>query len=203
MLTWYQSKVKYEIEANEKRKMISELYLYEAVNFGDVELQCYEHLKSRIKDPDVDAINKAPFSAVVFYSGTTDEWLTDPFYRIGIKWGDDKDLYLIPARDPEQAIERALKYHGSAEKIHVNEIKKTEILAVWHPHNELWQGDWHNRMERLKLAHKHSPDYNQTEMFDTDGKANQEGSTAKTDARRTKKSVTITFRKHNGDPVDA
>src|SRR5438128_355741 len=99
MLTWYQSKVKYEIEANEKRKMISELYLHEAVNFGEVEKQCYERLKGRIKDPDVDAIGKAPFNEVVFYSGTTDSGYTaDPFYKVGVDSGE-KYVYLIPACD--------------------------------------------------------------------------------------------------------
>ncbi|WP_020603303.1 DUF4494 family protein [Spirosoma spitsbergense] len=171
MLTWYQPKVKYEALDGDTRKTLTELYLFEAVTFGDVETQCYEQLKTRIKDPDVDAIAKAPFGSVIFFSGTTQEWFTDPFYRIGIKWGDDKDLYLVPAKDAEQAIERALSFHGSAEASHIVEVKKTEILAVWHPKNELWQGDWHNRMERLKEAKKHSWDLSQSDLFNADGSA--------------------------------
>jgi hypothetical protein len=173
MLTWYQSKVKYDALNGDKTKTVSELYLHEAVNFGEVEKQCYEHLKTRIKDPDVDAIAKAPFDEVVFFAGTRlDEFDADPFYRVGIDSGE-KALYLVPAKDAEQAIERALSAHGYGDAHNVVEVKRTEILAIWHPNSELWQGDWHNRMERLLERKRHSWDLNQTEL-DFNGKDNDQ-----------------------------
>lgn len=165
MLTWYQSKVKYEQSVDGKIKTVPELFLHEAVNFGEVEQHCYEHLTKRIKSPDVDAIAKAPFDAVIFYKGTDDiSIIGHPFYRIDINWLDAKSVYLIPAKDAEQAIERALDYHGNADASHVTGIKKTDIQGVWHPHNELWQGDWHNRMDLLLALGRHSYDINQTEL---------------------------------------
>jgi hypothetical protein len=171
MLTWYQSKVKYDQLNGDKNKTVSEPYLHEAVNFGEVEKQCYEHLKKRIKDPNVDAIAKASFDEVIFYAGTTpDSFTADPFYRIVIESGD-KRTYLIPAKDAEQAIERALKAHGYGDAHNVFEVKRTEILAVWHPKNELWMGDWHNRMDLLLEQKKHSWDINQSSLFDEAGNA--------------------------------
>lgn len=171
MSTWYQSKVKYGQTIDGKVKTVSELYLHEAVNFGEVELQCYEHLKTRIKGPNVDAIAKSTFGEVVFFKGTHDDRvLADPFFKVGIETGE-KYSYLIPAKDAKEAMARALKAHGYGEPHNVFELKRTEVLAVWHPKNELWQGDWWNRMEMLKDAKKHSWDLNQESMFNDDGSA--------------------------------
>ncbi|MBD2753817.1 DUF4494 family protein [Spirosoma validum] len=172
MLTWYQSKVKYDQTVEGKIKTVSELFLHEAVNFGEVEKHCYEQLKRRIKDPDVDAIAKATYDYVVFFSGTDDHaTIPDPFYRIDLNWLDEKTSYLIPAKDAEQAIERALAQHGSADASHVTNVKKTDIQSVWHPNNELWQGDWYNRQDMLKELGRHSWDINQSELFNDDGSA--------------------------------
>jgi len=165
MLTWYQSKVKYETITDFKNKTVSELNLHEAVNFGEVEAHCYEQLKQRIKGPDVDAISKAPYDAVIFYKGTDDHSLVPaPFYRVDINWLDEKACYLIPAKDAEQAIERALDYHKNADASHITGVKKTEIQGVWHPNNELWQGDWHNRQELYLQLGRHGVDIKQTEL---------------------------------------
>jgi hypothetical protein len=164
MSTWYQSKVKYGLMVDGKVKTVSELYLHEAVNFGEVEKHCYENLRTRIKYPNVDAIAKSTYGEVVFYAGTRDEdWDVDPFYKIGIETGE-KYTYLIPAKDADEAIARTLKAHGYGERKQIFEIKRTDVLAIWHPHNELWQGDWWNRMERLLEAKKCSWDLNQTEI---------------------------------------
>ncbi|UFH52526.1 DUF4494 family protein [Spirosoma sp. KNUC1025] len=172
MLTWYQSKVKYDQLIEGKTKTVSELYMHEAVNFGEVEKHCYEHLKKRIKDPDVDAIAKAPYDEVIFFKGTeADSIIASPFYRIDLNWLDDKSCYLIPAKDADEAIDRALKYHGSADASHVTGVKKTDIQGVWHPNNEQWQGDWHNRMDLLLTLGRHSWDINQSELFNEDGTA--------------------------------
>lgn len=169
---WYQSKVKYETVVEGRTKTITESYLHEAVNFGEVEKHCYENLKTRIKHPNVDAIAKANVGEVVFYAGTSDSsYVADAFYRVAITWSDDKSAFLVPAKDAEQAIERALKAHGVAQVGDVKEVSRTDILAVWHPHNELWRGDWWNRMELLAELGKKSWDIDQTEIFNEDGTA--------------------------------
>jgi hypothetical protein len=171
MSTWYQSKVKYGQMVEGKVKVVSENYLHDGVNFGEVETQCYEGLKTRIKDMNVDAIAKSTYGEVVFYKGTSDQsYVADPFYKVVIDT-DGKYSYLIPAADAEQAIYRAIKAHGYGERTNISEVKRTDVLAVWHPHNELWQGDWWNRMELLLELKKCSWDLNQTEVFNTDGSA--------------------------------
>jgi Domain of unknown function (DUF4494) len=169
---WYQSKVKFDTITDGKTKTVSELFLHDAVCFGEVEQHCYEHLKKRIKDPNVDAIAKSPFDAVIFHKGTDDvSLLPHPFYRVDINWLDDKSAYLVPAINTKEATDRALAYHGTADISHVTGTKKTEIQAVWHPHNELWQGDWHNRQDLLLGLGRKSWDLNEEELFEKDGKA--------------------------------
>ncbi len=180
MSTWYQSKVKYGQMVDGKVKVVTEAYLHDAVNFGEVETQCYEQLRTRIKDMNVDAIAKSTLGEVVFYAGTSPEsWTADPFYKVGIDTGE-KYSYLVPAKDAEEAIARAIKAHGYGEKKQITEVKRTEILAIWHPHNELWQGDWWNRMELLLDAKKCSWDLNQTEAFNADGSAKGSEASAQT-----------------------
>jgi len=164
MLTWYLSKVKYKATVEGTIKTVTEEYLHQGVNYGDAETQHYSTLKTRMKAIDVDGLTKARYDDVVFYSGTSEEWKTDPFFSVVIDTGGEKTKYLVPASDPQQAIKRVLKAHGYGEAKDVKEIKETKLLGVWHPHNELWQGDWWNRMERLLEQKKCSWDINQTEM---------------------------------------
>ncbi|MBO0947554.1 DUF4494 family protein [Fibrella forsythiae] len=174
MSKWYQPKIKYTALIEGKSKVVSEPYLFEGVNYGEVEKNCYEALRTRIKGPDVDTIAKSSLGEPVFYAGTReDSFEADPFWRVGIETGE-KYVYLVPAKDAEEAISRALKFHGYGERKSVFDIKRTDILGVWHPKNELWQGDWWNRMELLLEQKKCSWDINQTSLFNADGAVDPE-----------------------------
>lgn len=177
MSAWYQSKVKYGLLVGDKVKDVAEIYLHEACDFGEVETQCKTHLQTRIKRPKVNAIAESTHGEVIFYRGTHDDRVfADPFFHVGMDTGE-KYTYLIPAKDAKEAMARAIKAHGYGDETSIFELKRTLILAVWHPHNELWQGDWWNRMDILLEAKKHSwdikPDTQQEDLFNDDGTAKQ------------------------------
>lgn len=195
MLIWYLSRAKYGALVDGKDKLVTEQYLHRGVIYGDAETQCFETLRTRLKTMDVDNMNKPGYDEVVFYSGTADEnaLLGDPFFQVNIKAGGEKRNYLIPARDANQAITRGLKAYGWGEAKNVVSVKQTDILGVWDPHNELWQGDWWNRMERLAECRRVSRDLNQTEAFNPDG-------SAKTDTEPTSTGLAI---RNNVEDVEA
>ncbi len=171
---WRKSKIKYDALVNGEPKTQTECYLHDSVSLGEVEQQCAEHLRVRIKNPDVDAAAKVKYAQVIFFP-MQDE---DAFYEVKtLEYIEGKkytSTYLLPALTTIEA-EQRLKDHYKNMVIpwEIVAVKKSDIMAVWHPHNEIWKGDWHNRMERYADEGKQEAGYNQMDMFNSDGTAAQ------------------------------
>jgi len=159
---WHKSTVKYR---DRKRKTVTEHFLHHAVSFCDVEAQLVECLRGRVSEYDCSAVARIRFAEVVYNNSRL------PFYATKIRFqeGDDKtrtETYLIPAESPSDAEER-IKHHLGRDlrDFTVEDTDMTKILGVWHPHAEIWKGDFLNRMEERKEEGKHTADINQLSLF--------------------------------------
>lgn len=166
---WRKSKVKYDALVNGEAKTQSEFYLHDAVSFGEVEAHCAEHLRSRIKNPDVDAVSKVRFADVLFFTMQEE----DAFYEIKtVEFSDGKKYtynYLLAALDTIEAEARLKeRFKHTIIPWEVVAVKKPDIMAVWHPIINIWQGDWYNRMDRYYDEGKYEVGHNQMDLdFDT------------------------------------
>ncbi|GAB3881420.1 DUF4494 family protein [Spirosoma agri] len=175
-MIYYKSKIKYSALVDGEAKALTEIYLHEAINYGEVETQCPEILKTRIKTFDEDTIaniGKIKFAEVIFHPMAED----DAFWQVKVTVFDEKKrswACLVPALDYIAAGQRVSDYlKGSLLPYEIADVKKSDILAVWHPKNELWQGDWYNRMERLYDEGKREVGHNQLDI-DFDSKADED-----------------------------
>ncbi|QHV96323.1 DUF4494 family protein [Spirosoma endbachense] len=167
MAIWYKSKIKYSALVDGEAKPQNETYLHEAINYGEVETQCPDILKTRIKTFDedtVDTIGKIKFAEVIFHPMQEE----DAFWQVKVTVFDEKKrawTCLVAALDYIEAGQRVCDYlKGSLLPYEIADVKKSDILAVWHPKNELWQGDWWNRMERMYDEGKKEVGHNQLDI---------------------------------------
>lgn len=212
-MQWRKSKVIYNQFVNRELKSTTEAYLHFSISLGDVEAQCAEKLKKRIRSgiEMVDGAAKVKLTHVIFHPMQQE----DHFYEMKIaEWVDDKKstyTYLVPALSPKQAIERITAFVGDSVRVwRVTAQKESDILAVWKASDELWTGDWYNRMDRYDDEGKHDrgtsveePEEQeppQMDLFDDDS---AEGKKAKAKARRIfnamlkktgKQGVTVSFK---------
>lgn len=171
---WIQSKVGYEMLVDGEPKQVTESYLHHAVSFADAENQCFEHLKSRITEMDVKALNalKIGTSDVLFHAFQEGDsfWKVKTKYQTETLTGKAKTVYvsfIVPALDDREASERVRdNVSRSLMTYEIINVDVTTILAVYMPHNDIWEGDWANRMDDLEAQGKKSSTSNQTSLFE-------------------------------------
>lgn len=150
---WRKSKIIYDGKLNGEYKELTECFLNESISLGEVEAQLAKELQPRIKSgiQVVDGAAKIKLADVLFFSMQEDDF----FYEIVVhEWVNAKRKaykYVLAALDYDQAGKRMEEYlENFKNPWRIHTVKETDILAVWHPQNELWIGDWRNRMERLE-----------------------------------------------------
>ncbi len=147
---WLKSKIQYP----SRSETLTESYLHDALTYGEVESTCPELFISRIPHltptDHIDEIAKVKFIYDVLFFPLQDE---DSFWKVKVRVLDVKKytiVYLVAAVSDREASSRVsdqLKDWLTPWKIIA--VDETDILAVYRPNNELWSGDWYNRMERL------------------------------------------------------
>lgn len=172
---WIQSKISYEMLVDGEPKQVTESYLHHSVSFADAEQQCYEHLKSRITEMEVKALSalKIGTSDVLFHAHQEGDsfWKVKTKYQTETLTGKAKTVYetfIVPALDDREASERVRdSFRSSLMTREIINVDVTTILAVYMPHNQIWEGDWANRMDDLLAQGKKSSTSNQTSLFET------------------------------------
>lgn len=175
---WRKSKIIYDGKLNGEYKELTECFLNESVSLGEVEAQLAKELQPRIKSgiQVVEAAAKINLADVVFYPMQEDDF----FWSVVVhEWVNAKRkayTYIVPALDYTQAGERMEEYlEDFSNPWRIHKVAETDILAVWHPNNELWIGDWRNRMERLESMGRSEVVYEkQGELFKKDGSTGDE-----------------------------
>ena len=171
---WIQSKISYEQLVDGEPKQVTESYLHDAVSFADAEVQCFEHLKARINELDVTALSRVKIGRtdVLFFAFQEGDsfWKVKTKYQTETFTGKAKTVYqsfILPAIDDREASERVrAEVASSLVAYEIINVDVTPIRAVYMPHNEIWEGDWKNRMDDLDAQGKRSSHHNQLDLFD-------------------------------------
>ena len=150
---WLKTTIVYFCLVDGVAKEVKEHYLHDAITYGEVEASCPTQFIQRIPGmttEHIDNLGKQSSIHEVLFHPLADE---DHFWLIRVKFLDEKPYklgYLLPAVGEVQASQRVRDAIGmSLIPYEITDLKATDILAVWRPHSTLWQGDWHNRMDRL------------------------------------------------------
>ncbi|ARK13074.1 DUF4494 domain-containing protein [Fibrella sp. ES10-3-2-2] len=176
---WIESKIAYTMLVENEPKPITESYLHQAISFADAEGQLYEHLKKRITELEVKALKRVPIGQtdVLFFAFQEGDsfWKVKTKYQTETFTGKAKteyETFIVPALNDREASDR-VKGHlkGSLVEREIVNIDVTTILAVYMPNNQIWEGDWLNRMDDLEAQGKKSATSNQTSIEFPDRKA--------------------------------
>ncbi len=111
MATWFQCKIQYaKFLENEKVKMVSEIYLVDAVSFTDAEARLYRSLGSTIPDFLIQSVSKTGFKEIFNYEDCETWYKCKVAYHdVDESSGKEKrftSLMLVSAQNCRQAIER-------------------------------------------------------------------------------------------------
>ncbi len=140
-----------------KGKDITEDHIVNADRGKDAEALLMEKLKPRVNRFIALSTTIAGYTDIPFYKGS--DFLigkADRFHEVTVDLTDHKAIYLIPAHSHAEAVERALDISGMTDEEIVG-YKRSSIISVYDPLNELWIGDFHNRMQLRKQANFYTP----------------------------------------------
>lgn len=136
---WFETIVRYDkMMENGQEKKVSEVYVVDAITFGEAEESIAGILADYISgDFDIKNINPAPYSEVFFSDKDTD----DKYYRVKLafitfdektqKEKKSKVTYLVQAGSLEQArknTEEVMRYMSDYEFVSVTETKILDVF---------------------------------------------------------------------------
>ena len=137
---WFETIVRYDkIQESGEMKKVSEVYVVDAITFGEAEKRIAEEMKPYMSgDFDIKNINPAPYSEIFFSDKDTD----DKYYRVKLafitidekteKEKKSKVTYLVQANSLEQARKNTEEVmNGTMIDYEFVSVTETKILDVF------------------------------------------------------------------------
>ncbi|GAB3889757.1 hypothetical protein GCM10028803_00130 [Larkinella knui] len=153
---WHISTIEYGItDEKGNYKAVSEKFLQYGVTYGDVEAQLVDMLRGRVGTWETPAITRFKKRPEVIFNSSQ-----NPIYKVKAEYdsGDDKKqsvVLFVPAESIADAEAQVRYYYRTALTDYTPvEATRTKLKGIYDPKNEIWVGDFRNRMEALKDAGK-------------------------------------------------
>ena len=142
---WFETIIRYDkTMENGQMKKVSEVYVVDAITFGEAEESIAEEIKPYMSgDFDIKNINPAPYSEIFFYDRDSD----DKYYRVKLAFitinettqteKKSKITYLVQAGSLEQARKNTEEVmNGTMIDYEFVSVTETKILDVFEKENK-------------------------------------------------------------------
>ncbi len=136
MTSWYQVKINYQKEENDRVKQINESYLFDAVSYTDAEARSYDYLAATVPGFQLLAITKMKLNEVFFNENPAAEY----WFKCRVQYiiFDEKTksekktavMMLVAAENVKQAFGILEERLGSVDDYIISDINVTKILEV-------------------------------------------------------------------------
>ncbi len=136
MTSWYQIKISFTREENDKVKTINEVYLFDAVSYTDAEARGYDYCASNVPGFQLNQIQKMKLNEVFF----NDNPAAEHWFKCRIQYivFDEKTksekktavMMLVCAENLKQAYEILVDRLGSVDDYIISDINVTKIVEV-------------------------------------------------------------------------